>query len=113
MAAEWLYRTHRSTLFGREELLEILSKVTPKDLDEIFFEETQFRRLLPGQGSFDLVGLVRTLDEIGSRAPLGVEVLSSELASRRPSARSRARARRRCVRYSTRRVRPPPRDARG
>jgi len=44
--------------------------------------ETQHRRLLPGEGSFDLVGLVRTLDEIGSRAPLGVEVLSDELASR-------------------------------
>jgi sugar phosphate isomerase/epimerase len=43
-------------------------------------EETQHRRLLPGQGSFDLVGLVRTLDRIGSRAPLGVEVFSDELA---------------------------------
>jgi sugar phosphate isomerase/epimerase len=45
-------------------------------------DETEHRRLLPGEGSFDLVGLVRTLDEIGSRAPLGVEVLSDELARR-------------------------------
>src|SRR5262245_1055524 len=35
-------------------------------------DETQHRRLLPGEGSFDLVGLIRALDEIGSRAPLGV-----------------------------------------
>ncbi len=42
--------------------------------------ETQHRRLLPGEGSFDLVGLVRTLDRIGSRAPLGVEVFSDALA---------------------------------
>jgi sugar phosphate isomerase/epimerase len=42
-------------------------------------EETQHRRLLPGEGSFDLEGLIRTLDEIGSRAPLGVEVLSDDL----------------------------------
>jgi len=44
-------------------------------------QETQHRRLLPGEGSFDLAGLVRTLDEIGSRAPLGVEIFSDELAS--------------------------------
>lgn len=44
-------------------------------------DETQHRRLLPGDGSFDLVGLVRTLDRIGSRAPLGVEVYSDALAA--------------------------------
>jgi sugar phosphate isomerase/epimerase len=45
-------------------------------------EETQHRRLLPGEGDFDLVGLVRTLDAIGSRAPIGVEVFSDSLAAR-------------------------------
>jgi sugar phosphate isomerase/epimerase len=44
-------------------------------------EETQHRRRLPGDGAFDLVGFVRTLDQIGCRAPLGVEVFSDELAS--------------------------------
>jgi sugar phosphate isomerase/epimerase len=48
-------------------------------------EETQHRRLLPGAGAFDLVGLVRALDEIGCPAPLGVEVFSDALA-RRPLA---------------------------
>ena len=38
-------------------------------------------RLLPGDGSFDLVGLVRTLDRIGCRAPIGVEVYSDALAT--------------------------------
>ncbi len=41
--------------------------------------ETTRRRLLPGEGDIDLVGLVRILDEMGSRAPIGVEVFSEEL----------------------------------
>ena len=55
-------------------------------------EETQHRRLLPGDGSFDLVGLVRALDAIGSRAPLGVEVFSDALADRPIDALARASA---------------------
>lgn len=37
------------------------------------------RRRLPGEGAFDLVGLVRTLDRIGSTAPIGIEVFTEEL----------------------------------
>ena len=33
-------------------------------------------RLLPGDGDFDLTGLIRTLDRIGSKAPIGVEIFS-------------------------------------
>ena len=33
-------------------------------------------RLSPGEGVIPLVDLVRTLDEIGSRAPIGVEVIN-------------------------------------
>ena len=40
------------------------------------FEETMSGRRLPGDGAFDLTGLLRTLEKIGSRAPLGVEVFS-------------------------------------
>ncbi|SFR90541.1 sugar phosphate isomerase/epimerase family protein [Sphingomonas jatrophae] len=36
--------------------------------------ETMNARLLPGEGDFDLLGFVRTLDAIGSTAPIGVEV---------------------------------------
>jgi sugar phosphate isomerase/epimerase len=38
-------------------------------------------RLVPGEGSLDLVGFLRLLDSIGCRAPLGVEVCSRRLAT--------------------------------
>lgn len=41
--------------------------------------ETMQRRLLPGEGDADLVEMIRRLDAGGCRAPLGVEVFSSEL----------------------------------
>ncbi len=44
--------------------------------------ETLRRRLLPGEGDIDLVGLVRQLDAGGCRAPIGVEVFSEALAAR-------------------------------
>lgn len=44
------------------------------------FEETMTGRLLPGEGAFDLAGLIRTLDRIGSTAPIGVEVFSQAQA---------------------------------
>ena len=40
------------------------------------------RRRLPGQGTFDLVGFIRLLDEIGVQAPISVEVISPEQAAR-------------------------------
>ena len=41
-------------------------------------------RLLPGLGAVDVVSKLRLLDEIGCRAPLGVEVISDELAALSP-----------------------------
>jgi sugar phosphate isomerase/epimerase len=41
------------------------------------YEDT-LRRRLPGEGTFDLVGLVHLLDEIGVEAPLSVEIISPE-----------------------------------
>lgn len=52
-------------------------------------EETLHRRLLPGQGDADLAGLLRTLDAMGCRAPLGVEVFSDELAALPPAEAAR------------------------
>jgi sugar phosphate isomerase/epimerase len=43
--------------------------------------ETMTGRLFPGQGDFDLVGLIQTLDEIGCTAPLGVEVFNAEVSN--------------------------------
>jgi sugar phosphate isomerase/epimerase len=45
------------------------------------FEDTMLRRRLPGEGAFDLTGLIRLLDEMGVTAPLSVEILSTEHAA--------------------------------
>ena len=42
-------------------------------------EATLHARLLPGEGEFDLPGLIATLHDIGCQAPIGVEVFSDEL----------------------------------
>ena len=41
--------------------------------------ETLEARLLPGEGAIPLVRWLRILDQIGSRAPIGVEVFSKAL----------------------------------
>jgi sugar phosphate isomerase/epimerase len=46
------------------------------------FEDTVHHRLLCGDGSFDLVGLVELLRYFGFRGPWGVEILSSEFRQR-------------------------------
>ncbi|MEX0743616.1 MAG: sugar phosphate isomerase/epimerase family protein [Actinomycetota bacterium] len=45
-------------------------------------EDTTRRRRLPGEGSFDLVGFLRLLDEMGVGAPVTVEILSDEQNAR-------------------------------
>ncbi|MFC7752437.1 sugar phosphate isomerase/epimerase family protein [Tsukamurella soli] len=42
------------------------------------FEDTRDHRLLCGQGSFDLIGLVQALTAIGWRGPWGVEIISDD-----------------------------------
>ena len=64
-----------------ERVLYVQIDDAPADAEPDLSDETQHRRLLPGEGSFDLVGLVRTLDRIGCTAPIGVEVFSDELAA--------------------------------
>ena len=39
--------------------------------------ETMTARLVPGQGSFDLIRFIRTLDRIGATAPISVEIFSA------------------------------------
>jgi len=60
--------------------------------------ETMHDRLLPDEGAIDVAKLVQILDQIGSRAPLGVEVFSDALAALPP-----VEASRRCA-AATRRV---------
>jgi sugar phosphate isomerase/epimerase len=45
-------------------------------------EDTLHRRRLPGEGSFDLEGFIRLMDDHGVRCPLSVEILSDELRQR-------------------------------
>jgi len=53
------------------------------------YEDT-LRRRLPGEGTFDLVGLVRLLDTMGVDAPVSVEIISPEHAVRPASEAARA-----------------------
>jgi len=41
------------------------------------YEDTMFRRRLPGDGTFDLVGLVQALDTVGVDVPYSVEIMST------------------------------------
>jgi sugar phosphate isomerase/epimerase len=50
-------------------------------------EDTTRHRRLPGRGSFDLVGFLRLLDELGIGAPVTVEILSDE-QNARPTAQA-------------------------
>ncbi|MBI2856809.1 MAG: sugar phosphate isomerase/epimerase [Chloroflexi bacterium] len=47
--------------------------------------ESRHGRLLPGRGAIDLVQIVRALDAIGCRVPIGVEVFSDELNDLSPA----------------------------
>jgi len=49
-----------------------------------WFDETMHRRLLPGDGAFDLVRVVRTLDASGALALCGPEVISDDLHALAP-----------------------------
>lgn len=42
------------------------------------FEDTRDNRRYPGEGAQDVVGFIRTLDELGYEGPWGVEMLSHE-----------------------------------
>jgi sugar phosphate isomerase/epimerase len=52
----------------------------PLAQDGEYLDETMHRRLVPGDGEFDLDGIIRMLDARGSTAPLAVEVMSDALA---------------------------------
>jgi sugar phosphate isomerase/epimerase len=55
-------------------------------------EATLHERRLPGEGEFDLTGLLGTLAAIGTTAPLGVEVFSDALHELGPSEAARRAA---------------------
>jgi sugar phosphate isomerase/epimerase len=54
----------------------------PLEAEPDLVEATLHRRDLPGEGGFDLGGLVRALADTGTKAPVGVEVFSDRLHER-------------------------------
>jgi sugar phosphate isomerase/epimerase len=51
----------------------------PAEPEDNLIEATLRRRLLPGEGDFDLTGYLNALADIGVTAPTGVEVFSDDL----------------------------------
>lgn len=84
MVDSWhVFRAGTTLAELRESLTEnIVFGVELDDADEgvvgTLFEDTIRRRRLCGEGSFDLVGLVRTLRGIGWSGPWGVEIISDD-----------------------------------
>ncbi len=72
-----------------ERILSVQLNDAPAQPESDLVEETLHRRLLPGAGAIDLVGILRTLDELGAPAPLGVEVFSDALAALAPAEAAR------------------------
>ncbi len=64
----------------------------PAEAEANLVEATLHDRDLPGEGEFDLVGLLRALAATGTTAPLGVEVFSDELLTRPPAEAARLAA---------------------
>jgi len=61
-----------------ERIVAIQFDDADQEMIGTLFEDTTLRRRLPGEGSFDLAGFIRLLDEIGVDAPVSVEILSPE-----------------------------------
>jgi sugar phosphate isomerase/epimerase len=64
-----------------------LSDAAPPRGDPV--EDTTRRRLLPGRGEFDLVGLLTAVRELGVEASIGVEILSEQQAAMDPAEAAR------------------------
>jgi sugar phosphate isomerase/epimerase len=52
---------------------------TAPEAEADLMDECMHRRLLPGEGTADVIGLVRALDAGGARCPVAIEVFSDEL----------------------------------
>lgn len=63
-----------------ERIMTVQINDAPAKASGDLLHETMTARLLPGQGDFDLTGFICTLDEMGSTAPIGVEVFSAAAA---------------------------------
>ncbi len=50
--------------------------------DDDYLRDCMTNRQIPGDGEFELVRLIRALDEIGCTAPFSIEVINAEMQSR-------------------------------
>ena len=88
-----LPRLHRASISsppstrGRIRAIALSDAAAPRG-DPV--EDTTRRRLLPGDGEFDLVGLLTALRELGVEASMGVEILSEQQAAMDPAEAARA-----------------------
>ncbi|HEY5097506.1 MAG TPA: hypothetical protein VII46_05625, partial [Acidimicrobiales bacterium] len=64
----------------------------PLEPEPDLVEATLHAREVPGQGAFDLPGIVRALRDTGTMAPVGVEVFSDALHALRPEDAARVAA---------------------
>jgi sugar phosphate isomerase/epimerase len=64
----------------------------PKDPEPDLMHATLHDRMLPGEGDFDLTGILGALRDIGSTAPIGVEVFSDRLHALGPDEAARRAA---------------------
>jgi len=64
----------------------------PVEPEENLMHATLHERALPGEGEFDLAGILGALDEIGAAAPIGVEVFSDDLHALGPAESARLAA---------------------
>ncbi len=68
-----------------ERLKGIQINDAPTKAWDVLPEEAMQARLIPGEGDIDLVEIMRIVKEIGSQAPIGVEVFSNDLNALPPS----------------------------
>ena len=62
-----------------DKIISIQLNGVSKDPWEDIVEETISARLLPDEGENDVIGFVKNLDQIKSKAPIGIEIFSKEL----------------------------------
>lgn len=67
-----------------EKIMGVQLSDAPAQRKQNLVEETMTNRLMLGKGDIDLLGIIRQLDHSGCKAPIGVEIFSSELRALSP-----------------------------
>jgi sugar phosphate isomerase/epimerase len=73
----WTSLTELSAVLLRQHIFGVELNDAAEQVIGTLFEDTVERRLLCGEGSFDLRGLAAVLRDTGFNGPWGVEILST------------------------------------